>query len=221
MCETMLLMQPAVFASLVQSLGDLVVIMLVVGLALHGWQQGLFQATLSGLQVLGSFFAALFLADLVEPLISQAGIEDRHAFAVAFLAVFLGAMLVIRLVAWAAMRGTQVRLASFLDRVGGAVTGAIAGYALAGAVLVAWSMAPVPATFELAGARLRLDAGTPLLRAAARSVREEDLGERLVRCYETGDWEKRRPPIESTPEAEPPDAELPEPAAGPDVSPQP
>ncbi len=221
MCETMLLMQPAVFASLVQSLGDLVVIMLVVGLALHGWQQGLFQATLSGLQVLGSFFAALFLADLVEPLISQAGIEDRHAFAVAFLAVFLGAMLVIRLVAWAAMRGTQVRLASFLDRVGGAVTGAIAGYALAGAVLVAWSMAPVPATFELAGARLRLDAGTPLLRAAARSVREEDLGERLVRCYETGDWEKRRPPIESTPEAEPPDAESPEPAAGPDVSPQP
>lgn len=221
MCETMLLMQPAVFASLVQSLGDLVVIMLVVGLALHGWQQGLFQATLSGLQVLGSFFAALFLADLVEPLISQAGIEDRHAFAVAFLAVFLGAMLVIRLVAWAAMRGTQVRLASFLDRVGGAVTGAIAGYALAGAVLVAWSMAPVPATFELAGARLRLDAGTPLLRAAARSVREEDLGERLVRCYETGDWEKRRPPSESTPEAEPPDAESPEPAAGPDVSPQP
>ncbi|MFO0423480.1 MAG: CvpA family protein [Planctomycetia bacterium] len=221
MCETMLLMQPAVFASLVQSLGDLVVIMLVVGLALHGWQQGLFQATLSGLQVLGSFFAALFLADLVEPLVSQAGIEDRHAFAVAFLAVFLGAMLVIRLVAWAAMRGTQVRLASFLDRVGGAVTGAIAGYALAGAVLVAWSMAPVPATFELAGARLRLDAGTPLLRAAARSVREEDLGERLVRCYETGDWEKRRPPIESTPEAGPPDAESPEPAAGPDVSPQP
>ncbi|MFN6191940.1 MAG: CvpA family protein [Planctomycetia bacterium] len=221
MCETMLLMQPAVFASLVQSLGDLVVIMLVVGLALHGWQQGLFQATLSGLQVLGSFFAALFLADLVEPLVSQAGIEDRHAFAVAFLAVFLGAMLVIRLVAWAAMRGTQVRLASFLDRVGGAVTGAIAGYALAGAVLVAWSMAPVPATFELAGAQLRLDAGTPLLRAAARSVREEDLGERLVRCYETGDWEKRRPPIESTPEAGPPDAESPEPAAGPDVSPQP
>jgi uncharacterized membrane protein required for colicin V production len=221
MCETMLLMQPAVFASLVQSLGDLVVIMLVVGLALHGWQQGLFQATLSGLQVLGSFFAALFLADLVEPLVSQAGIEDRHAFAVAFLAVFLGAMLVIRLVAWAAMRGTQVRLASFLDRVGGAVTGAIAGYALAGAVLVAWSMAPVPATFELAGARLRLDAGTPLLRAAARSVREEGLGERLVRCYETGEWEKRRPPIESTPEAEPPDAESPEPAAGPDVSPQP
>ncbi|MFN5756604.1 MAG: CvpA family protein [Planctomycetia bacterium] len=217
----MLLMQPAVFASLVQSLGDLVVIMLVVGLALHGWQQGLFQATLSGLQVLGSFFAALFLADLVEPLVSQAGIEDRHAFAVAFLAVFLGAMLVIRLVAWAAMRGTQVRLASFLDRVGGAVTGAIAGYALAGAVLVAWSMAPVPATFELAGAQLRLDAGTPLLRAAARSVREEDLGERLVRCYETGDWEKRRPPIESTPEAGPPDAESPEPAAGPDVSPQP
>lgn len=196
MCETMLLMQPVVFASLVQSLGDLVVIMMVVGLALYGWQHGLFQATLSGLQVLGSFFAALFLADLVEPLVSQAGIEDRYAFAVAFLAVFLGVMLVIRLVAWAAMRGAEVRLADPVDRISGAVTGAVAGYALAGAVLVAWSMAPVPATFVLAGARLRLDAGTPLLRAAARSVREEDLGERLVRCYETGDWQARKPATE-------------------------
>jgi hypothetical protein len=196
MREPMLLMQPAVFASLVQSLGDLVVIMLVVGLALYGWQQGLFQATLSGLQVLGSFLAALFLADLVEPLASQAGIEDRHAFAVAFLAVFLGAMLVIRLVAWTAMRGAEVRLADQVDRIGGAVTGAAVGYALAGAVLVAWSMSPLPATFALAGARLRLDAGTPLLRAAARSLNDDDLGERLVRCYETGDWGARKPATE-------------------------
>lgn len=192
----MLLIQPAIFASLVQSLGDPVVIMLVVGLALYGWQHGLFQATLSGLQVLGSFFAALFLADLVAPLVSQAGVEDRYAFAVAFLVVLLGAILLIRVVAWAAMRGEQVRLAAFVDRIGGAFAGAAAGYALAGAVLVAWSMAPLPATFALEGARLRLDAGTPLLRAAARSVSDEDLGPRLVRCYETGDWEARKPPAE-------------------------
>ena len=80
------------FASLVQSLSDLVVVMVVVGLALYGWQHGLFLATLAGLQVLGSFFAAIFLADLVAPLVSQAGCEDRYAFAVAFLVVLLGSM---------------------------------------------------------------------------------------------------------------------------------
>ncbi len=191
------------FASLVQSLGDLVVLMLVVGLALYGWQHGVFLATLAGLQVLGSFFAAIFLADLIAPLVSQAGCEDRYAFAVAFLVVLLGSMVAIRLAAWAALRGAQVRLVAVVDRIGGALMGALVGYVLAGAVLVAWSMAPAPAAFELKGARLRLDAGTPLLKAAARSCKDEDLAARLVRSYETGDWEARKP------------------AAGPAVSPQP
>ena len=182
--------------------------------ALYGWQHGLFLATLAGLQVLGSFFAAIFLADLVAPLVSQAGCEDRYAFAVAFLVVLLGSMAAIRLVAWAAMRDARVELARLVDRVGGTLTGALAGYALAGAVLVAWSMAPAPAAFELKGARLTLDAGTPLLKAAARSASDETLADRLVRCYETGDWEARKLPVEA--EAAPA-----EPAAAPAVSPQP
>lgn len=202
------------FASLVQSLGDLVVVMVVVGLALYGWQHGLFLATLAGLQVLGSFFAAIFLADLVAPLVSQAGCEDRYAFAVAFLIVLLGAIVVIRLAAWAAMRGGQVRLAAYVDRIGGALTGGLAGFALAGVVLVAWSMAPTPAAFELKGARLTLDAGTPLLNAAARSAGDNNLADRLVRCYETGNWEARKLPVEA-------DAAPVEPAAAPAVSPQP
>lgn len=197
------MIQNCLFASLVQSLGDPVVVMLVVGLALYGWQHGLFLATLSGLQVLGSFFAAIFLADLVAPLIEQAGIEERYAFAAAFLAVFLGLIIVIRLAAWAAIRGAEVRLAGLVDRVGGGLTGALAGYALAGAVLVAWSMAPTPAAMELKGSRLTLDAGTPLLRAATRSCTDEELAARLVRCYETGNWESRKQPIESAPEVSP------------------
>jgi uncharacterized membrane protein required for colicin V production len=211
------------FASLVQSLGDLVVVMLVVGLALYGWQHGLFLATLAGLQVLGSFFAAIFLADLVAPLVSQAGCEDRYVFAVAFLAVLLGSMVAIRLAAWAALRGAQVRLMGLVDRIGGALTGALAGYALAGAVLVAWSMAPAPAEFELKGARLRLDAGTPLLKAAARSASDANLADRLVRAYERGNWEERKLPVEAAPEAGSPaaDAAPAEPAAAPAVSPQP
>jgi uncharacterized membrane protein required for colicin V production len=211
------------FASLVQSLGDLVVLMLVVGLALYGWQHGLFLATLAGLQVLGSFFAAIFLADVVAPLVSQAGCEDRYAFAVAFLIVFLGSIIVIRLATWAALRGAQVRLMGVVDRIGGTVMGALAGYALAGAVLVAWSMAPAPAEFELKGARLRLDAGTPLLKAAARSTSDEDLADRLVRAYERGNWEERKLPVEAAPEEGAPavDAAPAKPAAAPAVSPQP
>ena len=218
MGETMSSIQPAVFASMVQSLGDLVVVMLVVGLALYGWQHGLFLATLAGLQVLGSFFAAIFLADLVAPLVSQAGCEDRHAFAVAFLVVFLGSIILIRLAAWAALRGAQVRLMGFVDRIGGTVTGALAGYTLAGVVLVAWSMAPVPAEFELKGARLRLDAGTPLLKAAARSASDEDLADRLVRCYETGNWEARKLPVEAAAKRAEPERPTATPATKPAVN---
>ena len=203
------------FASFVQSLGDLVVVMLVVGLALYGWQHGLFLATLAGLEVLGSFFAAIFLADLVAPLVSQAGCDDRYTFAVAFVAILLGWMAAIRLAAWAAMRGAQVRLKDVVDRTGGVLMGGLAGYALAGAVLVSWSMAPAPAAFELRGARLMLDAGTPLLKAAARSTSDAHLAERLVRAYERGDWEERKPAVEA--------AAKPEPAADtvPAVNPQP
>lgn len=213
----MLPIQPAVFVSLVQSLGDLVVIMLVVGLALYGWQHGLFLATLAGLQVLGSFFAAIFLADLVAPLVSQAGIEDRYAFAVAFLVVLFGLMVAIRLVAWAAIRGTRVRLPGFVDRIGGTLAGACVGYALAGVVIVAWSMPPLPAEFDLQGTRLRLDAGTPLVRAAARSASDEGLATRLLRCYETGDWEARKPPVEPAEAAVAPAKPM-QPAAKPTVS---
>jgi len=203
----MLPIQPAVFASLVQSLGDPVVIMLVVGLALYGWQHGLFLATLAGLQVLGSFFAAVFLADLVAPLVSQAGVEERHAFGVAFLAVLLGSIVAIRLMAWAAIRGTQVRLPGLVDRIGGTLAGALVGYALAGVVLVAWSMAPVPAEFDLEGSQLKLDAGAPLVRAAARSASDEELATRLLRCYKTGDWEARKLAVEAAAtDAEPPKA---------------
>jgi uncharacterized membrane protein required for colicin V production len=215
------MIQTTLFASLVQSLGDLVVIMFVVGLALYGWQHGLFLATLAGLQVLGSFIAALFLADLVAPLLVQADCPAQHAFAAAFLVVFLGTIVVIRLAVGAVVRDGMVRLADLVDRIGGTLTGALAGYALAGAVLVAWSMAPAPAALELEGSRLMLDAGTPLLRTATRACKDEDLAARLVRSYETGDWEKRRPAVEATPEAESPDAAPAEPAAGPAVSRQP
>jgi hypothetical protein len=90
-------------------------------------------------------------------------------------------------------------------------------------VLVAWSMAPAPAEFELKGARLRLDAGTPLLKAAARSTSDEDLADRLVRAYERGNWEERKLPVEAAPEEGSPavDAAPAEPAAAPAVSPQP
>lgn len=209
------------FASLVQSLGDLIVIMFVVGLALYGWQHGLFLATLAGLQVLGSFFAAIFLADLIAPLLVQADCPEQHAFAAAFLVVFLGVIVVIRLAVGAVVRDGAVRLADLTDRIGGTLTGALAGYALAGAVLVAWSMAPAPAALELEGSRLMLDAGTPLLRTAARSCKDEDLAARLVRSYESGNWEKRRPPAEAAPEAKSPDGAAAEPAAAPAVSPQP
>lgn len=211
-------MQP-VFASILQQLGDLVVIMIVVGLALYGWQHGLFLATLAGLQVLGSFLAGIALADGVAPLLIQADCPPAAAFVVAFLLIFLGGLVALRLAVGAGVREGDVRFSEWgewIDRIGGMLVGAVAGWVLAGAVLVAWSMAPLADEWRLRGAELRLDPGSWLVsKAACRSLAAENdveaLAQRLLRCYSTGDWNTRFPTPKPPPAAELPAEESPSP----------
>lgn len=196
-------------ATILQQLGDLIVIMILVGMTLYGWQQGLFLATIAGLQVLASFLGALALADWVAPQLVQADCPEQHAFAAAFLLLFIGGIVAIRVVVGAGIREGMVRFAELIDRIGGGLIGAVAGVVLAGAVLVAWSMPALPEGLRLNGSQLRLDLGSPLLRTFCRCVREPGLEGRLLGCYAAGDWNGRFPP--PTPPTPPPAA--PEPAA--------
>jgi len=191
------------FGSILQQLGDLIMIMIVVGMALYGWQHGLFLATVAGLQVLGSFLAAMALADTLAPLLVQADCPQTYAFPVAFLLIFLGSTVVIRLGVGSGVREGDVRCSEWIDRIGGTLVGAIAGYVLAGAVLVAWSMAPLIDALQLKGAELKLDAGGPLLRTFGRCFDETDLSQRLLRCYESGNWDERFPAVAPAGDDEP------------------
>ena len=181
------------FGSILQQLGDLIMIMIVVGMALYGWQHGLFLANVAGLQVLGSFLAAMALADTLAPLLLQADCPQSYTFPVAFLLIVLGSIVVIRLGVGFSIREGEGRCSEWIDKIGGTLVGAIAGYVLAGAVLVAWSMAPLVDALQLKGAELRLDAGGPLLRTFVRCFDEPDLAPRLLRCYATGNWDERFP----------------------------
>ena len=92
------------FASLVQSLGDLVVVMVVVGLALYGWQHGLFLATLAisrfsirlGLPaILGVLLFGLMINPST-PLFSHETIEWLHTLSLSMLLFYAGLSTEIR-----------------------------------------------------------------------------------------------------------------------------
>jgi hypothetical protein len=80
----------------------------------------------------------------------------------------------------------------------------LAGFLLAGSLLVGWSLLAMPESFRLDVASLKLDAGSRLLGTFARCVEADpvrraellggdpDTGHRgLLDCYREGDWRKK------------------------------
>jgi hypothetical protein len=154
--------------------GDLIVAIAVIGLAVYGWRQGVFVATLIGLQVLASFVAALALASLVVDLVRAAEIvPPGRLLAVAYLVTFLACVVGIRLAIGAFVPEMAVPFAPLLDGGLGLFIGAVAGYLLAGALLVAWSLAALPGPLRFTPAGLGLDPGSFVLKTFARCVAVE------------------------------------------------
>lgn len=177
--------------NVMQPLGDLMVVMVIVGMGLYGWQHGAFRAALAGLQVLAAAVVALGFAGVIAPLLIQVQCPARIAFATAFLVVVAMVLLLTRLAIGAAVADDAMRLPPVFDRVAGPLLGVFAGSLLAGTILVAWSMAPLHRAVQIDGAKLRLDMGTPLLRTAARCFEEDGLEERLLAAYAGHDWQPR------------------------------
>jgi uncharacterized membrane protein required for colicin V production len=140
----------------------------VVALGIHGAWHGTFLATIAGLQVLASFLAAAAgaapLAVYLEPL----GCPAPQALVAAYLLIFLGALVATRLAVGAVVKEGVCRLPLMPDRVIGACIGAWAGVLLAGALLVGWSMADMPAWSRFDSSHLPLDAGRRVLWTFAR-----------------------------------------------------
>lgn len=151
--------------------GDFLVAVSVIGLALYGWRQGVFIATLIGLQVLASFVAALALSSLVVDLVRAAEfVPPGRLLAVAYLLTFLACVVGIRLAIGAFVPEMAVPFAPLLDGGLGLFIGAVAGYLLAGALLVAWSLAAMPGSLRFTPAGLSLDPGSFVLKTFARCV---------------------------------------------------
>jgi hypothetical protein len=183
--------------NVLQQLGDLIVAMVIVGMGLYGWQHGAFLATLAGMQIFAAVLAGLAFAGIIEPLLVLAECPETIAWAVAFLVVVAAVLVLTRLAIGAGVAADALRLPPIVESVAGPVMGLFAGALLAGTILIAWSMAPLPEALRIDGSRLRLDMGSPLLRTAARCFEEQGLEERLLAAYASREWRARqavRPP---------------------------
>lgn len=201
--------------SVFHQLGDLMVVMVIIGMGLYGWQHGIFLATLAGMQVFIAAMAALGFAGVIEPLLTQAECPEAIAFAVAFLIVWAVVLVATRLAIGAGVAEDAMRLPPFIDQIVGPVIGLFAGALLAGTILIAWSMAPLPESFRIDGPNLGLDLGSPLLRTAARCFEEDGLEERLLTAYATNNWTSA---AEALPAAAPANDVTPSPEPQPDGS---
>jgi len=218
-------------ASPLQPFGNLVVLAIVAGMAFYGWQNGILLAALAGMGVWLSLVAGLGFA---EPLRGQlVGLQCPPAFAfpAAFGLVFLGLLIGTRLAIGGGIREGSGRFSSLVDGIGGLLVGILAGWVVAGAVLVAMSILPVPEAARLTGHTLGLDAGSWLLRRgvagslASQPENAARIGDDLLQKYASGDWTtapSEPPPAEpvaarAAPVAEPPAST---PAAAPEPPPE-
>lgn len=187
--------------------GDLIVAMALAGLGLYGWQNGIFLAVLAGLQLLGAFVGALACAPMVAAGVEALDCPPAQSLGVGYLVTFLGGLLATRLAIGAAVPEGAVRFAPIIDQVTGACLGAVAGFVLAGSLLIGWSLFDMPESVRLDVGSLKLDAGARLLVTFGRCVepnperRATLLGgdpsaphRGLLDCYREGDWRTARRP---------------------------
>lgn len=160
------------------ALANLLVAMPIAGMALFGWQNGVFLATVVGLQVLSGFVAALALVAPLAVVLEGLDCPASHACVVAYAMILGGSVLATRLAVGAAIPQGAMRFPPAYDQALGACVGLVAGIILSGALFIGWSMAAVPGWLRLDAARLRCDTGSWMLRTFVRCI-EPDAGRRV------------------------------------------
>jgi hypothetical protein len=166
-------------AGLMQTLGDLVVIGIVLGLAFFGFSSGLFVATLTAMHALVTFVVALGFAQPFAGLLVSLDMPPIFAFPVAFGILAVGIAVALRLLMGSYVPADAVEFEPIIEKVGGGLLGGIAGVIVAGTVLVALSIMPLPESLRLDPTSLRFDVGGGLLRTFAR-VAVPDTAQRTI-----------------------------------------
>ena len=161
-------------AGALQPFGDMIVVGLVLAMAAYGAHFGLFLAVLAGMHALVSLVVALAFAEPLAALLTWLEVPGAYAFPAAFGGLFVGAAAAIRLAVGGFVPAEAVRFTPGIDKGGGGLIGALAGLVLAGAVLIAFSIVPLPAALRIDGPLLRFDAGVRLLKTFARCVEPDE-----------------------------------------------
>ena len=158
----------AEMAPLLQRFGDLLVIGIVGAMALAGARNGLFLATLWGMQALAALVAALAFGDAVAEVLVLAEVPAEFTLIGGYAIVFLAVGLAIRLAIGAKVPEEAIPFPPLFETGGGLLVGAIGGMVLAGAVQIAFSMTPLPPALRMDASQLRFDMGAKMLRTFAR-----------------------------------------------------
>jgi len=183
-------------ASILQRFGDLIVGGVVLALVAFGVQNGLFLAVLTGMQVLLALVVALAFADPLAAVLTTFELPGVYAFPVAFGLLLIGTAVATRLAMGGYVPAEVVRFAPIIDKLGGALVGAVAGIILAGTLLIACSIAPVPEAFRLDGSTLGYDMGTRVLRTFARCVEPDDAKRAVLLDGEPGSVPEPLPAVD-------------------------
>jgi hypothetical protein len=182
-------------ASILQRFGDLIVGGCVLALVAFGVQNGLFLAVLAGMQVLLVLVVSLAFADPLSALLTTFELPVVYAFPAAFGLLLVGTAVATRLAVGGYVPDEVVRFAPIIDKLGGALVGAVAGIILAGTLLIACSIAPVPDAFRIDGSTLGYDMGTRMLRTFARCVEPDDAKRAVLLDGEPGTVSEPLPPV--------------------------
>ncbi len=178
-------------AGLMQTLGDFLVVGIVLGMVAFGASSGLFVATLTGMQALCVLVVALGFAEPFGALLISLDMPPAYAFSAAFSLLAIGVAVAIRLLIGRYVAADAVEFEPIIEKAGGGLLGGIAGIVVAGTVLLALSILPLPESLRLDAAELRFDLGSRMLRTFAR-VAIPDTAQRTIlldgdAVSETGD----------------------------------
>jgi uncharacterized membrane protein required for colicin V production len=132
---------------ILQRFGDLLVAGIVLALAAYGAGSGIFLAVLAGMDALVSLVVALTFAKPLAAWLTAVEVPAAFAFPAAFGLLLVGTAVGIRLAIGARVPRDVVRFAPLIDQLGGGLVGAVAGMVVAGALLIALSIAPLPDLF--------------------------------------------------------------------------
>jgi uncharacterized membrane protein required for colicin V production len=167
-------------AGILQRFGDLLVAAIVLGFAAFGAGSGVFVAVLVGLDALASIVVALAFAKPLAAVLVSMEVPEKFAFAAAFGGLLVGTATALRLAIGRWVPPDVVRFAPLIDQFGGGLVGAVAGMIVAGSLLVAASILPLPQALAIDGTKLSFDMGTRVLRTFTRCVERKDEARSLL-----------------------------------------